>query len=88
MWNINNNEKLEPILSIPGVKEPFNYPRQLLPKVYLQTGTVDIVKVETILKYKSMTGKNILSHVVDSEYALDIDDSEDLKKMRAKFKTL
>ena len=79
---------MESILSIPGVKEPFNYPRQLLPKVYLQTGTVDIVKVETILKYKSMTGKNILSHVVDSEYALDIDDSEDLKKMRAKFKTL
>ena len=35
-----------------------------------------------------MTGDKILSHIVDNEYALDIDDYNDLKIMRAKFKSL
>ena len=35
-----------------------------------------------------MTGDNIMSYVVDSEYALDIDDYNDLKIMRSKFKAI
>ena len=59
-----------------------------MPKTYLQTGTVDVVKVETILKKRSMTGDKILAQIVEAEYALDIDDEDDLKIMRAKFKNL
>ena len=88
MWNIDEQSKLKPILNLPGLKEPFNAPRQLLPKTYLQTGTVDVVKVKTILDKSSMTGDNIMSYVVDSEYALDIDDHNDLKIMRSKFKAI
>ena len=88
MWNIDEQSKLKPILNLPGLKEPFNAPRQLLPKTYLQTGTVDVVKVKTILDKSSMTGDNIMSYVVDSEYALDIDDYNDLKIMRSKFKAI
>lgn len=88
MWNIKNEKQLSPVVNLPGIKEPFNAPRQLLPKAYLQTGTVDIVRAETIFKKTSMTGDKILSHIVDNEYALDIDDHSDLKIMRAKFKNL
>jgi N-acylneuraminate cytidylyltransferase len=88
MWNIKNKKQLSPVINLPGIKEPFNAPRQSLPKVYLQTGTVDVVKVETILKKRSMTGDKILAQIVEAEYALDIDDEYDLKIMRAKFKNL
>ncbi len=88
MWNIDEQSKLKPILNLPELKEPFNAPRQSLPKTYLQTGTVDVVKVKTILDKSSMTGDNIMSYVVDSEYALDIDDYNDLKIMRSKFKAI
>ena len=88
MWSINNKKYLKPILTLPGNKEPFNTPRQLLPKAYLQIGVLDVIKINTILNKKSMTGDKILSHIVDNEYALDIDDYNDLKIMRAKFKTI
>ena len=88
MWSVNNKKYLKPILTLPGNEEPFNTPRQLLPKVYLQIGVLDVIKINTILKKKSMTGDKILSHIVDNEYALDIDDYNDLKIMRAKFKTI
>ena len=35
-----------------------------------------------------MSGNKILSHIVDNEYALDVDDYNDLKIIRAKFKTI
>ena len=88
MWNIKNKNQLSPVINLPGIKEPFNAPRQSLPKAYLQTGTVDVVKIETIFKKRSMTGDKILSQIVEAEYALDIDDKDDLKIMRAKFKSL
>ena len=87
MWSVNNKKCLEQILTLSDNKEPFNTPRQLLPKVYLQTGVLDVVKINTILNKRSMSGDKILSHIVDNEYALDVDDYNDLKIMRAKFKT-
>ena len=88
MWKVNNKKHLEPILTLSDNKEPFNTPRQLLPKVYLQTGILDVVKINTILNKKSMNGDDILSHIVEEEYALDVDDYNDLKIMRAKFKII
>ena len=35
-----------------------------------------------------MTGDKILAQIVEAEYALDIDDEDDLKIMRAKLKNL
>ena len=75
MWSINDNDDLmKPILTIKGIKEPYNMPRQKLPNTYWQIGTLDIIKTSTITELKSMSGNKILSHVVPNSMAVDIDD--------------
>jgi CMP-N,N'-diacetyllegionaminic acid synthase len=75
MWKINSvNEPMEPLLTVEGVDEPYNEPRQRLPKVYWQIGTLDVIKASVILEQKSMSGKKILPYIIDSKFALDIDD--------------
>lgn len=61
-------------------------PRQMLEKVYWQNGYIDIVRPNTILKLKSMTGKNILPFIInnikDIDYFHDIPIVEEhLKKI-------
>ncbi len=65
---------MRPLLHLPNVKEPFNEPRQHLPQTYWQTGTLDIIRRETLLGLNSMTGGQILPFVIDNQYAIDIDD--------------
>ena len=72
MWTIKNNY-LNPLLKIKSVKEPYNMPRQKLPKIYVQTGYMDIIRYNTIIKYKSLTGKKILSYFVPEHTFIDID---------------
>lgn len=88
MWSINENLQLNPLLKVKGIKEPFNHPRQFLPKTYLQVGTFDLVKPNTILEKKSMTGDAILPFIVEAKYGADIDDYEDLKQMRNLYKNI
>ena len=54
-------------------------PRQLLPKVFWQTGHVDVIRRETILEKESLTGDRIKSVMVDSAFVVDIDRLEDLQ---------
>lgn len=76
MWLINNNNDgaMEPLVSVKNIIEPYNQPRQSLPIVYWQIGTLDVIKTKTILEGGSMSGKKILSYIVDKKYAIDIDD--------------
>ncbi len=76
MWLINNNNDgaMEPLVSVKNISEPYNQPRQSLPIVYWQIGTLDVIKTKTILEDSSMSGKKILSYIVDKKYAIDIDD--------------
>ena len=74
MWRI-DNDLLEPLLTIDGVAEPFNMPRQALPEVYWQTGTLDIMRT-SVIDSGSMTGNEIRPFVVDQEHAVDIDHLE------------
>ncbi|MCL4559711.1 MAG: acylneuraminate cytidylyltransferase family protein [Chloroflexi bacterium] len=46
MWRI-EGEYLKPLLSLPGVEEPYCMPRQTLPEVYWQNGYVDIIPPST-----------------------------------------
>ncbi len=73
MWKKKNNGQLKPLLKIRGVNEPFNTARQLLPEIWAQTGTLDIIRANTILKQKSMTGKIIFPLEIDPEYYVDVD---------------
>ena len=75
MWTINNLiSPMQPLLKLDGVNEPYNEPRQRLPKIYWQVGTLDIVWTEVILKKKSMSGDTILPYIIDYKDAVDIDD--------------
>jgi CMP-N,N'-diacetyllegionaminic acid synthase len=81
MWKIEDeSHPLIPLLTIDGISEPFNEPRQRLPQTYWQIGTLDVIKTETILSKKSMSGKNILPHIVGNEWAIDIDEIQSFIK--------
>ncbi|MBF0195205.1 MAG: acylneuraminate cytidylyltransferase family protein [Magnetococcales bacterium] len=84
MWNIDGNY-LTPVVRLPGIPEPHNVSRQLLPKAYLQTGYIDIVRSKTVLEQNSMLGSQILSYIIDEpvpeiDYHEHIGDVEDLLK--------
>jgi N-acylneuraminate cytidylyltransferase len=73
MWTVADGF-MHPLLSISGVAEPFNEPRQSLPKVYWQVGYLDLIRTPTILKQNSLTGTRILPLKIDSKDSIDIDD--------------
>jgi N-acylneuraminate cytidylyltransferase len=78
MWRRDDaNGQLSPLLQVPGIAEPFNAPRQILPPVYWQTGHIDAIRPDTILKKNSMTGDKILGMVIDPQYTIDIDTPKD-----------
>jgi len=74
MWRI-NDDILNPLLTIDGVPEPFNMPRQALPEVWWQTGTLDIMRA-SVIESGSMTRSEIRPFIVDPEHAVDIDHIE------------
>ncbi|WKK67351.1 cytidylyltransferase domain-containing protein [Lutimonas zeaxanthinifaciens] len=81
MWTLlDENEPLKPLLSIEGIEEPYNEPRQRLPKTYWQIGTLDVIKPTVIENENSMSGKTILPYVLGNEFAVDIDDLESFNK--------
>jgi N-acylneuraminate cytidylyltransferase len=77
MWRIDAaTGRMVPLLTVPGIAEPYNAPRQNLPLVYWQTGHVNAIRPATILG-GSMTGKIILPIVIDPRYLVDIDTPAD-----------
>ncbi len=73
MWHIKKKGILEPILTVQGIKEAYNAPRQDLPLVYWQTGHIDAIRPQTILEKNSMTGDAIYPLIIDPMYTVDID---------------
>lgn len=81
MWFVENEERpLIPLLKIDVFDEPYNEPRQRLPKTYWQIGTLDVIKPYVITEQKSMSGKRILPFIVDNVFAIDIDELESFNK--------
>jgi len=73
MWRIDpQSGRMVALLNVPGISEPYNTPRQLLPAVYLQTGHVNAIRPAAILR-GSMTGTAILPLMVDASYEVDMD---------------
>ena len=60
------------------IYEPYNLPRQKLPKFFFQTGEIETVKRSTIMK-GSISGKYILPFFIKKQ-SIDVDELNDLKK--------
>lgn len=76
MWQPGEDGFLKPLLSS-EFKEPYNMPRQHLPTVYWQTGHIDVIRYETIVKGRSLTGDRVLPIMIDPLYWVDIDTEAD-----------
>ena len=77
MYTINKNT-LNPLFKeINNIKEPYNKCRQELPETYLHNGYIDIIKYDTIMKLKSVTGNTIYPYVMDKKEYHDIDTVSD-----------
>jgi N-acylneuraminate cytidylyltransferase len=74
MWTIGEDGFMRPLLSIPGIPEPFNEPRQSLPQAYWQIGYLDLIRTRTILEKNSLTGTHVLPLKIASKDSIDIDD--------------
>jgi YrbI family 3-deoxy-D-manno-octulosonate 8-phosphate phosphatase len=80
MWRFGANGQMLPLLSVEGIAEPYNAPRQILPPVYWQTGHIDAVRAEVILLKGSMSGEVIYPLLIDPIYTVDIDKLADLER--------
>jgi YrbI family 3-deoxy-D-manno-octulosonate 8-phosphate phosphatase len=80
MWRIDEEGKMTPLLSVPGIQEPFNAPRQALPATFWQTGHIDAIWTKTVNEQKSLSGKVIFPLILDSRYTIDIDTLKDWQR--------
>lgn len=81
MWLMDDLEKpIRPLVPAPGVDEPYNSPRQVLPTAYAHTGLIDAVRPATILDLKSMSGRTILPILFDPLYDADLDTPADWRR--------
>jgi N-acylneuraminate cytidylyltransferase len=84
MWRFGGDGKpMRPLLEVPGIAEPYNAPRQILPPVYWQTGHIDAIRVSTIADKNSLTGDVVYPLLIDSRYTVDIDTLADWAKYEA-----
>lgn len=79
MWSLSaDGERLLPLLTVEGMIEPYNMPRQKLPVAYWHTGQLDVIRSDTI-RAGSMTGTQIAPLQVDRDMAIDIDTLRDFQ---------
>jgi CMP-N-acetylneuraminic acid synthetase len=74
MWRIDSDSgHMISLVGVPGIAEPFNAPRQVLPTAYWQTGHIDAIRPHVILEKQSMSGRIILPLIIDPKYTIDLD---------------
>lgn len=71
MWYRGDDGLLAPVAEVPGIKDPWNVPRQKLPKTYLQTANIDAVRASVITGKHSMTGDRIYGYVETDFHDID-----------------
>ena len=74
MWRM-EGKFIVPFLpeSFTGMKEPYNAPRQVLPKIYQNNGCMNAFWPETVLEKKTMTGEKILGYIMEEWESVNID---------------
>jgi N-acylneuraminate cytidylyltransferase len=81
MWMMDGEDQpIRPLTSVPGIEEPYNAPRQVLPTVYTHTGLIDVIRPATILNLNSMSGHIILPVMFDPDYDVDLDTPDDWRQ--------
>lgn len=78
MWRLTPDGDLTSLLT--DVPDAYNLPRQALPLTYWQTGHIDVIRRETILAKRSMTGDVIRPLLIDPTYTVDIDTPRDWER--------
>ena len=88
MWLMDGEDKpIRPLTTIPGIDEPYNAPRQVLPTAYAHTGLIDVIRPRTILELNSMSGKIILPVLFDPAYSTDLDTPDDWRRAEERLLT-
>ena len=67
--------------------EPFNLPRQELPKVFFQTGDIEIIKRDTLVN-GSISGDHVLPLIINPNQVYDIDNQEDFDSAERYFEKI
>ena len=62
------------------INEPYNLARQMLPKLFFQTGDIELIKRSTLMK-GSVSGNRVLP-IFMKKKIIDIDTLEDFKKQK------
>jgi N-acylneuraminate cytidylyltransferase len=85
MWLLEDIDKpIRPLTTVPGIEEPYNAPRQILPTAYAHTGLIDVMRPATLLKLNSMSGRTILPILFDPGYDADLDTPDDWRRAEAR----
>jgi len=80
MWTVNESGTLDPLLTVPGIAEPFNLPRQDLPEVWWHIGVLDVIRTDLITQTNSLSGTVILPLMVERAASADIDTLDDFER--------
>lgn len=83
MWRIDKGTYLSPILAkeypvLFKKTQPYILPRQTLPKVYVQTGYIAVIRPHVIMKKNSMCGTKIIPFPHDANLYTELDSRRDL----------
>ena len=80
MWLLDGEDKpIRPLMTVPGIDESYNAPRQILPTAYAHC-VIDAMRPNTILKLNSMSGQTILPVLFDPAYSVDLDTPDDWRR--------
>jgi CMP-N-acetylneuraminic acid synthetase len=77
MWTIDKRNRLRNLIATR--KEKHTLSIQLLPQVYVNGVSIDVIWPRTILKKHSVTGTNIIPYIMNEEEAFDINTPLDLE---------
>ena len=79
MW-VQKGSEIVPLIKS-KLFEPYNMPRQKLPKVLWQTGTYDFFRILFKNKIQSISGNKILFYYLKNKNNIDVDNLGDFKKL-------
>ncbi len=83
MWAISKDDDrfVEPFLpkSFTNMDEPYNLPRQVLPRALIHTGAMDVMRLKTIREMKSTSGNKLAYFFMKPEDSINIDSAIDFK---------
>lgn len=89
MWSVDESSgTMKPLLQVEGIEEPYNAPRQILPATFWQTGHIDAIRLETIIKKQSLTGDVLYPIHIEPKFTVDIDLPRDWPGAEATLKAL